>query len=293
MERRGAAAAIAILRVPNALTAAADVLAGFGAAGGAFHENRAALPLLMAASALLYAGGVALNDVVDADEDRRHRPSRPIPSGAIERSRAAVVALAAGCAGLLLAASGGAATLLTALGLVAAILAYDLLLKRSGPAGALALGVCRALNMGLGASLAASSAFALPQPAFAFGAYVTALGAVGLGEERGTSAVRHRAGLAALLAGAAAAPILCPNPLFGLAVLLPFLAPLGLRCARAVRESRPADALVVRSAVREGVLAIPGIDAAILAGHSRWTEAAAVVAIALLARLVARRLAVA
>ena len=46
------------------------------------------LILLVAASTLLYAGGVALNDVYDVDIDRQERPERPIPSGRISLAAA-------------------------------------------------------------------------------------------------------------------------------------------------------------------------------------------------------------
>ena len=49
---------------------------------------RPTLILLLAASTLLYAGGVALNDVYDADVDRQERPERPIPSGRVSLAAA-------------------------------------------------------------------------------------------------------------------------------------------------------------------------------------------------------------
>lgn len=82
------------------------------------------------AATLAYAGGATLNDVFDADFDRRHRQERAIPRGLVARSSAAW-----GGASLLLA---GAALLVAGLGaspfwagsMVAAIVSYDWLHKR-------------------------------------------------------------------------------------------------------------------------------------------------------------------
>ena len=36
--------------------------------------------------ALFYTAGMILNDVLDDDVDRRERPERPLPSGAVSRA---------------------------------------------------------------------------------------------------------------------------------------------------------------------------------------------------------------
>src|SRR5262249_15475861 len=194
-----------------------------------------------------------------------------------------------------LAAVAGPLPCAVALALAGAILAYDLLLKRWGAVGALALGTCRFLNMGLGLALArvgvAEPFAAIPLYVVAFGVYVTALALVGLGEERGLPSGLFIAGGAAMLALAAACAVATPAPLVALLVLVPVGFPI---VSGLIRSSFPrVGERDVRDLVREGVLAIPGIDVAILAGHSRWAAAAAVIAIALGARLLARRLPVA
>src|SRR3954463_8694206 len=87
-----------LLRPANVVTAVADVLAGYAVAG---RGNHRALPWLLAATVCLYAGGGVLNDVFDRTLDAVERPERPIPSGRVTASRAALLGgmlLAAGVA---------------------------------------------------------------------------------------------------------------------------------------------------------------------------------------------------
>ncbi|MGO9812251.1 MAG: UbiA family prenyltransferase, partial [Isosphaeraceae bacterium] len=74
-----------LIRLPNVLTAAADSLAGWLLGGGSLGEVGRWAPLAIA-SMVLYAAGMALNDVFDAEIDRQERPGRPIPSGRVARS---------------------------------------------------------------------------------------------------------------------------------------------------------------------------------------------------------------
>ena len=86
---------LGLLRLPNVFTAVADVAMGFFfiQAPWAFSDNgqeTSLLPigiwtvgLLAAASAMLYSGGMALNDVFDIDLDREEQPNRPLPAGRI------------------------------------------------------------------------------------------------------------------------------------------------------------------------------------------------------------------
>lgn len=144
-----------LVRVPNLFTAPPDVLLGaalVAVAGGAVESRQ--LAGLAVASVLLYAAGTTLNDYVDAPEDARHRPERPIPSGEVSRSRA--LALGGGClvAGVAVAfAAGGVVS-----GAVAAVLAvlvagYDLAFKDT-VVGFLLMGSARGTNVLLGVTIA-------------------------------------------------------------------------------------------------------------------------------------------
>jgi 4-hydroxybenzoate polyprenyltransferase len=112
-----AAAFLRACRAPNAPTAAADAYAGAFLAGLSFDDWR--VHVVASGSALLYMGGVALGDVVDADKDRVLHPERPIPSGAISKRALGIFGAALLCGG---AATGFVAGPL-ALGATAATLA--------------------------------------------------------------------------------------------------------------------------------------------------------------------------
>lgn len=144
-----------LLRAPNVFTALADVAMGFLVthASAKPHEQFAALA---AASACLYMAGMVLNDFFDRELDALERPERPIPSGRVSPGAARTLGfgllgagLAAGGAASLLA--GDARSVLVALALATAVVAYDAWLKRT-PLGPLAMGACRSLNVLLGMS---------------------------------------------------------------------------------------------------------------------------------------------
>lgn len=138
-----------LCRAPNTLTAAADVFAGAALAGG---SPFAPAPLIAAAgSALLYAGGVALNDVADVDKDRTLHPGRPLPSGAIPVEAARRVGGALLLGGVLSSLPSAGPGFAVALTTGAAILLYDFV--RTSPLGSsLALGAARGLNLLRGAA---------------------------------------------------------------------------------------------------------------------------------------------
>ncbi len=77
------------LRLPNLLTVPGDLFAGAVLVG---LPAESALPVLPSLC-LSYLFGMALNDVVDLPGDKRERPERPLPSGAISLTSARVVTL--------------------------------------------------------------------------------------------------------------------------------------------------------------------------------------------------------
>src|SRR5271168_4002552 len=82
-----------LFRAPNLFTVPGDPLAGFllaSAGAGVFHPAIAAIIL---ASLLFYGFGLLLNDLMDLCEDCAERPSRPLPSGAVNPKVVWVVAI--------------------------------------------------------------------------------------------------------------------------------------------------------------------------------------------------------
>ena len=73
-----------LMRPANIITAWADILLGYAAAGavtvGINNLDFVALGWLILATTGLYGGGVVFNDVFDAELDAVERPERALPS---------------------------------------------------------------------------------------------------------------------------------------------------------------------------------------------------------------------
>ncbi len=149
-----------LTRLPNVFTAVADVTMGFLIArppGDRWipdHWDFGAWAMLAAASALLYAAGVVLNDVFDVEHDRDRRPERPLPSGRVSQAAARRFGWSLLWLGVALGAGGGVFVGHLRPGVVAALLAAAILLyngrlKRT-PLGPPTMGFCRMLNVMLG-----------------------------------------------------------------------------------------------------------------------------------------------
>lgn len=142
-----------LLRLPTVFTAMADIFLGFLLTHDDITaENWPKFASLLAASSCLYLAGMVFNDVFDVKQDTLERPNRPIPSGRVSRKNAALLGGVLLILGLLSANVSPKSSLHIAVLLVAAILAYDAFLKRT-PLGPLGMGLCRFLNVMLGASL--------------------------------------------------------------------------------------------------------------------------------------------
>ncbi len=150
-ERRNLVAWLQLLRVSAVPSAVTNILAGFLIANRSWQPSLELMALL-ACSALLYMSGMVLNDWCDVEIDMQQRPRRPLPSGRITRRAAVIAYLTLTAIGLCLAGLAGTKSLGVAIMLVVAILTYNLLLKKSRVAP-IAMGLCRALNILLGASV--------------------------------------------------------------------------------------------------------------------------------------------
>ena len=177
-----------LLRAPNLLTVPGDPLAGFFLA--ALLQAPATLrPGILAAcaSTLLYAAGLAWNDYFDLDEDRRERPSRPLPSGRIAPGAALVAGILLALAGLGAAALAGRAALALALALAGLILTYNVFTKHWAGVGPANMGVCRGASLLLGAGAAGFGALGCPlvlAAAVGLTLYITAVTFVAARETR-------------------------------------------------------------------------------------------------------------
>lgn len=161
-----------LVRVPNLFTAPPDVVLGAAIVSRFGYAVRVETVIGVAvASVLLYAAGTTLNDYFDADEDARHRPERPIPSGEISRGRALTFGTTLLVSGVGLAfLSGGSTAGAVAAVLALAIVSYDAVFKGS-LLGFLVMGSSRGLNVLLGMA-AAVAPTVLPARAFLIPAIV-------------------------------------------------------------------------------------------------------------------------
>ncbi|MFJ4283189.1 SCO3242 family prenyltransferase [Streptomyces massasporeus] len=187
-----------LLRLPALFSVPGDALAGTAAAGAPPTPRTL---LAIASSLCLYEAGMALNDWADRDVDAVERPHRPLPSGRIRPAAALTAACALTGAGLALAAGAGRPALAVAAPLAATVWAYDLGLKHT-PAGPVAMGTARGLDLLLGAAATSGSTRpALPSAAL-LGTHTLAVTTVSRQEAQGGSPVPPLAALAttALLA---------------------------------------------------------------------------------------------
>jgi 4-hydroxybenzoate polyprenyltransferase len=167
-----------LMRLPNVFTAVADPLAGWWVVGGG--EPAWQLGLLMGASACLYTSGIVFNDCFDYELDKRERPERPLPRGAIRRRTASMLAGGLMAGGLALAwladqVAQGTFALGIAVFLAVMIFFYSGWAKRFAGPGALTLGACRFANFLLGMRYAPPRLWWAPAT---LAAYVVALSLV-------------------------------------------------------------------------------------------------------------------
>jgi 4-hydroxybenzoate polyprenyltransferase len=268
-----------LLRLPAVLTVPGDTLAGAAAAGWPLGRRTAALPL---ASALLYTGGMALNDWADRDLDAVERPERPIPSGEIRPGQALAIGAGLVAGGVAVAAlAGGRPALRIALPLAATVWAYDVVLKPT-PLGPVAMAAARGLDVLLGA---AGARRAWPS-ALAVSAHALATTVLSRDEVTGAAGAAPRAALGTTLALTVAVgtdPRRAPAT----------LALAGMYAAAVARPQwaavRNPDAAHVRRAVGASVLGTVPLQAALLARGRSVRLAAAVALLAPLARAASRR----
>lgn len=149
---------ITIMRPANLVASVADVLAGVAISGyfltTAFDFEHLGPIILLCISTLgLYSGGVIFNDVFDAERDKKERPGRPIPSGAIAQKDAAVFGGICFTIGVVAAAAVNLTSLALALMILIAALTYDKWSKHFSIIGPINMGLCRGLNLLLGVSI--------------------------------------------------------------------------------------------------------------------------------------------
>lgn len=284
-----------LIRVPNVFTAMADVVMGFffvTPAAALDARGGLTLGLLVVASSLLYSAGMVLNDVYDYEEDSRDRPDRPLPSGRIAlvvARRVGFSLLAGGMATAVLASfvAGHDGPWICAASLSVLVVGYDAFLKRTF-AGPIALGGCRAINVLLGMSAAATWQRDGVQVAAVIGLFMVGVSVMARPEarhdDRPTMTTRFLVllGVALMMAAVGALwwlpdwrPILVQTPAWrGIVGLL--VALVAWRCARAMVDPAPA---VLQRTVGQSIRSLVVLDAVITAAVAGLAPGVAVLAL--------------
>ena len=248
-----------LLRIPNVFTAFADIVLAACAAGYLCDDPLKFLILLFA-SGSLYCGGMVWNDIFDRHDDAKARPQRPLPSGRVSLRDALLIAITLTLLGLLLAAL--ADQLVIASVLAALIIAYDTWLKHT-PLGPIAMGGCRALNIVLGLTGAASDDITLHLAATT-GLYITGVTLFARTEEgrseKRTLLCASIVILAALLLGVAL-PVNRPpdsTPFLFVYLMFAFGVSISVKLIAAIRDPGPKQ---VQAAVKRCILGLILLDA--------------------------------
>lgn len=179
-------------RVSNLPTVWSNCLAAWLLGGGGAGSQFACQGI---GATLLYLGGMFLNDAFDVQFDRRHRPNRPIPSGAIAEGTVWLLGAGMSVGGFAVCCLWGGAQAGLGILLLTAIVVYDALHKRLLIAPLL-MAECRFLLYLMVASAANGGVSGLViWSALALASYVTGLSFVARTEATGGVGSRWWAGL--------------------------------------------------------------------------------------------------
>jgi 4-hydroxybenzoate polyprenyltransferase len=283
-----------LLRIPNIVTSSADVLAGgmIAVALAGSNMDKAVFLLLVLSSCFLYAGGVALNDVVDASVDSEERPERPIPSGTISKETATRLAWMLLILGLMSASLAGPISFIVAVVLVGAIVLYNYYAKKKHIFGSFTMGCCRSLNLCLGFSLFSEQLMSNVWLALFPLVHIMGVTSLSHGEIKGLA--RRRVLLLYMI------PWVLAIFLVALALTVsgafpPFIAfgfislyVLGNAFAYIPAIRRPESALILRG-VKYGILSLILLNAAMVSVFAGWFQASMIVSLIGISWFLARR----
>jgi len=261
-----------LLRFPALFTTFPDVLAGYAIVRQG-QVDGLELTALLVSSGLLYLSGMVFNDVFDVVQDTEERPTRPIPAGEISRRAAAMLGGGLMLGGIIAAAFVSLLAVIVALMLAGTILAYDAGGKKT-PAGPVLMGICRGLNVLLGAACLESFQSWAAHPALIV-AGIMAFYVCGITLFARTEAKESRRGpliagwglcLAALFGWGIVAATWATGPAVRITLLMLILIgfQISRRMSMALRTRQPQH---VQQAIRVLLLTIPMLEAIVIIAH--------------------------
>ncbi|HEY9766926.1 MAG TPA: UbiA-like protein EboC, partial [Coleofasciculaceae cyanobacterium] len=216
-----------LMRPANIVTAWADILLGYAAAGAVTMDvklNFMVLGWLILATTGLYGGGVVFNDVCDAELDAVERPERPLPSGRASLSGAILLGTGLLFIGIVAAAMvSGLSAILATIVVITALL-YNKYGKHQTVLGPLNMGVCRGANLLLGVSAVTEAVGERWYLALIPIIYIAAITAISQGEVHGGSKTTGIVAIAFISVVVGSILGLGVLPEYTLSITLPFLA---------------------------------------------------------------------
>ncbi|WP_425636868.1 UbiA-like protein EboC [Algoriphagus yeomjeoni] len=270
-----------LTRPANVVTAIADIWAGIAVAGawafiafdGSILANEILIKLvwLSLSTIGLYAGGVAFNDVFDADLDAVERPERPIPSGRVSKSGAAWMSFILLAVGVIAAAQVNLVSAGIALAVAILAVLYDYWGKHQNLIGPINMGLCRSGNLLLGVSIAPSLLSSFWPLGLIPLIFVAAITMISRGEVHGKNRNALFGGLSMYLLVIlviAAMPIMHGTPIFE---VIPFLA---LLCYMIfpplIKAIRSQDPKLIGKSVKAAVISLIIVNASIASAFAGW-----------------------
>lgn len=140
-----------LVRIANVFTTVSNIILGYFFFTTINNLDYFIIVKLISISAMLYTGGMVLNDYFDIKIDKKERPWRPLPSNKITKKNALVIILFSFSYSLIFSFIMGSNTFIITLIMITLIFLYNKFLKNTiyGPIN---MGVIRSLNIVLGAS---------------------------------------------------------------------------------------------------------------------------------------------
>ena len=284
---------IQLIRPSNVLTAISDVLAGVALAclflQSELPETESLIWITLS-SMLLYTGGIVFNDVFDAALDKIERPERPIPSGKVKQSSAAILGTIAFSLGCFLAYQVNMTAFYIALAIVLMCLLYNGKAKHHFIAGPIVMGSCRGLNLLLGMAVLPDS-LSYFYLAIVPIIYIAAVTNISRGEVYGNNktAILVSMGLYALVILTLIYFAFVSKNYLAFIFILFFTVMIASPLLKALKSLAPQD---VRKSVKFGVLALILMNASWIAISGYWVLALAICAILPVSIFLAKKFAV-